>query len=179
MTLFFYLIIAMITSFAFLHAYAKKSYDLSRTMVINTHREEIFKFVCQLKKQPLWVPWFKRDPQITLKFRGEDGTIGAVLYWKGNNKVGEGTQKIVKLKSQALLETRLLFVYPFKLNALIYIAVKELDAGRSKLVWGVRGPLAFPFSIISLFYSVEHFLGSDLEKGLINLKTLLESKVKA
>lgn len=176
MTLFFYLLIGIITFFAFLHAYAKKSYDLSRTMVINAPREEVFNFARQLKKQPLWVPWFKRDPEAVLKFHGQDGKNGAALYWNGNSKVGEGTQKIMKIKPPALMETRILFVKPIKVNALTYIAVKELEANKTKMVWGVRGYLAFPLTIISLFYSVEKLLGNDFEKGLINLKSILESR---
>lgn len=176
MTLFFYLIIALITFFAFLHAYAKKSYDLSRTMVINASRAEIFNYVSQLKKQPYWVPWFKKDPDALLKFKGEDAKESAGFYWRGNRKVGEGTQKIIKLKPMAIMETRLLFVRPIKLNSLTYIAIKELEPNKSKIVWGVRGLLPFPLSIMSIFYSVDKLLGNDLEKGLINLKAILESK---
>lgn len=176
MTLFFYLVIAIITFFAFLHAYAKKSYDLSRTMVINASRKEIFNYVSQLRKQPHWMPWFKRDPDAVLKFKGVDGKEGAGFYWRGNKKVGEGTQKIVKLKPTAIIETRLLFVRPIKLNSLTYIGIKELEPKKSKIVWGVRGLLPFPLSIISIFYSGDKLLGNDLEKGLINLKTILESR---
>ncbi|MGY5849693.1 SRPBCC family protein [Salegentibacter sp. F14] len=176
MTLFFYLVIAIITFFAFLHAYAKKSYDLSRTMVINASKEEIFNYVSQLKKQPSWVPWFKRDPYAVLKFKGKDGIEGAGLYWRGNKKVGEGTQKIIKLKPPAIMETRLLFVRPIKLNSLTYIGLKELEPKKSKIVWGVRGLFPFPLSIISIFYSVDKLLGDDLEKGLINLKAIMESR---
>lgn len=176
MTLFFYIVIAMITFFAFLHAYAKKTYDLSRTMVINAPREEIFNYVRKLKNQPFWVPWFKRDPNAILKYKGEDGKVGSCFYWRGDRNVGEGTQKIVKLKSCAIMETRLLFVKPIRLNALTYIAIKEMEPGKSKMVWGVRGYLAFPLSIISIVYSVNKLLGKDLEKGLIHLKAIMESR---
>lgn len=145
-------------------------------MVINAPREDIFKFVRMLKNQPLWVPWYKRDPHAILKYRGEDGKEGACFYWKGDRKVGEGTQKIVKMKPFAIMETRLLFVKPIRLNALTYIAIKEIEPGKSKMVWGVRGNLAFPLSIISIFYSVNRLLGNDLEKGLIHLKGIMEGR---
>ncbi len=122
------------------------------------------------------MPWFKRDPDAVLKFKGVDGKEGAGFYWRGNKKVGEGTQKIVKLKPTAIIETRLLFVRPIKLNSLTYIGIKELEPKKSKIVWGVRGLLPFPLSIISIFYSGDKLLGNDLEKGLINLKTILESR---
>lgn len=145
-------------------------------MVVNASRDEIFNFVRMLRNQPLWVPWFIRDPNAILKYKGEDGKEGTCFYWKGDQKVGEGTQKIVKLKSCAIMETRLLFVKPIRLNALTYIAIKEMDSGKSKMVWGVRGNLAFPLSVISIFYSVNKLLGKDLEKGLIYLKGILESR---
>ena len=58
MTLFFYVIIGIITFVAFLHAWAKKEYDLSRTVVINRPKAEVYAFIRQLKKQPFGCPGF-------------------------------------------------------------------------------------------------------------------------
>lgn len=176
MTLFFYLIIAAITFFAFLHAWAKKDYDVSRTVVINKSREEVFNFSRQLKNQPLWNPLFQRDPDATLKYKGQDGKEGASFYWKGNNKVGEGIQRIVKAKQGRVYETKILFIKPVKLNALTYMAVKELEEEKTKMVWGTRGTLPFPLTIFSIFYSPEKALGQKFDKGLKNLKKIVESR---
>jgi hypothetical protein len=178
MTLFFYLLIAFITFIAFLHAWAKKSYDVSRTVVINAPREVFFSFVRQLKKQPAWVPWFIKVSDAKLKFKGEDGKMEATFYWKGDNrKVGEGTQKIIKVKAPKVFETRLLFVSPIKLRIFTYFAVKELEPGKSKVVCGVKGHLPFPLSVMSIFYSREKLWAAGFEKSLDNLKTRMEMKV--
>lgn len=174
MTLFFYLIIATITFFAFLHAWAKKEYDISRTVVINKPREEVYNFVRQLKNQPLWNPWFKRDPDAIMKYKGNDGKLGASFYWKGNSKAGEGIQRIVKAKQGRVFETRILFIKPVKVNALTYIGAKELEEEKTKMVWGVKGHLAFPLTIISLIYSPEKALGEKFEEGLKELKQIME-----
>ncbi|MDT0644738.1 SRPBCC family protein [Zunongwangia sp. F363] len=174
MTLFFYIIIAIITFFAFLHAWAKKEYDFSRTVVVNRSREEVYSFVRQLRKQPLWMPWFNRDPDANLKYKGIDGKLDAAFYWKGNGKVGEGYQKIVKIRQGKVIETKIIFIKPFKLNALTYIGVKEIEAEKTKMVWGVRGHIPFPLTIIGIFYSVDKLLARDFEEGLKNLKTVLE-----
>lgn len=176
MTLFFYLIIALITFFAFLHAWVKKDYDISRTMVINRPREDVFTFVRQLKNQPLWNPWFQRDPDAIMKYKGEDGKVGASFYWKGNGKAGEGVQRITKAKQGRVYETKILFIKPVKVNALTYIGVKEIEAEKTKMVWGTRGHLAFPLTIISIFHSPEKALGENFDKGLKDLKKLLESR---
>ncbi|GAB2772697.1 SRPBCC family protein [Salinimicrobium soli] len=175
MTLFFYVVIGLITFVAFLHAWARKEYDLSRTVVINRPKAEVYAYIRQLKKQPLWMPWFLNDPKHVIKFKGEDGKVGAASYWKGHNKV-EGIQKIVKVREGKVLETQLLFLSPYKSLSLNYMAVKELEPDRTKMVWGVKGVHKFPASVMMLFYGMDRAIGKDFEVGLQNLKTQLERK---
>ncbi len=176
MTLVFYILIAIITFFAFLHAWAKKEFDISRTTVINKPKEEVYNLVRQLKKEHLWMPWFKDNFRGILKYKGDDGKLDAMLYWKGHSKYKEGTQKIVKLHQGKIIETRLLVVKPLRMVLLEYKGLKEIDENKTKMVWGIRGGLKFPLSVIALIHPVEKAYGGDLEEGLKNLKTLLELK---
>lgn len=175
MTLFFYIVIGFITFIAFLHAWSRKDYELSRTIVINRPKAEVYAYIRQLKNQKLWMPWFLNDPNFVIKFKGEDGKVGAASYWKGNNKV-EGIQKITKLQEGKLLETQLLFLRPYKSLSLNYMAVKELEADRTKMVWGVKGVHRFPASVFMLFYGMERAIGNDFDAGLHNLKRILEKR---
>ncbi|WP_010229199.1 SRPBCC family protein [Gillisia marina] len=176
MTLFFYILIAIITFIAFLHAWAKKEFDISRTLVINRSKEDVYNLVRQLKKQHHWMPWFKKDYKGILRFNGDDGKQGALLYWRKNNRLFEGTQKIVKLNQGRIMETRVLVLRPAKLICLEYKGLKELEENKTKMVWGIRGGLNFPFSVIALFQPVDKMHGEDLELGLKNLKAMLEYK---
>ncbi len=175
MILFFYVIIGLITFVAFLHAWSKKEYDLSRTVVIKRPKAEVYAYIRQLRKQPFWMPWFLNDPNTKMKFKGEDGKVGASAYWKGVNRV-EAIEKITKVKEGKLLETQLLFLRPYKSLSLIYMAVKEVEPERTKMVWGVKGVHKFPASVIMLFYGMDRAIGKDFETGLQNLKNLLERK---
>ena len=175
MILFFYVIIGLITFVAFLHAWSKKEYDLSRTVVVNRPKAEVYAYIRQLKKQPFWMPWFLNDPNIEMKFKGEDGKVGASAYWKGANRV-EAIEKITKIREGKLLETQLLFLKPYKSLSLNYMAVKEVEPERTKMVWGVKGVHKFPASVIMFFYGMDRAIGKDFETGLQNLKTLLERK---
>lgn len=178
MTLFFYVVIGFITFIAFLHAWSRKDYDLNRTVVINRPRAEVYAYIRQLKKQPLWLPWFLRDSGLQLKYKGEDGRLGGACYWKGKNKI-EGIQKIIKVHEGKLLETQVLFLRPYKSLSITYMAVKELDPDSTKMVWGVKGVHRFPASVFMLFYGMERAIGKDLEEGLQNLKTNLEKSTEA
>lgn len=176
MTLIFYIFIAIITFFAFLHAWAKKEFDISRTTVINRPKEEVYNLVRQLKKEKHWMPWFLNGYSGILKYKGDDGKLDALLYWKGHKTFYEGTQKIVKLNQGKIIETRFLIVKPFRLVLLEYKGLKEMDENKTKIVWGVRGGLAFPLSVISLVHPVDKAYGEKLEEGLKNLKSILEAK---
>lgn len=175
MTLFFYVVIGFITFIAFLHAWSKKDYDISRTVMINRPKAEVYAYIRQLQKQQLWMPWFLNDPKVVIKFKGEDGKEGAASYWKGNNRI-EGIQKITKIRDGKLLETQLLFLRPYKSLSLNYMAVKEIEADRTKMVWGLKGVHRFPASVMMLFYGMDRAVGKDFETGLNNLKTILERK---
>ncbi len=121
------------------------------------------------------MPWFLNDPGVVLKFKGEDGKVGASAYWKGSNNV-EGIEKIVKVKEGKVFETQLLFIKPYKSLSLCYMAVKEVEPNRTKMVWGVKGVHKFPASVLMLFYGMDRALGKDFETGLYNLKIHLERK---
>jgi hypothetical protein len=176
MTLFFYIIIGIITFIAFLQAAAKKEFDISRTVVINCPKEEVFNIVRQLKKEQLWMPWFADNYDGVLKYRGEDGKLDAFLYWKGHKKFYEGTQNITKIQQGKIIETKFSIVKPFKMILLEYKGLKEIDDNKTKMVWGIKGYLAFPFSVLALIHPVDKAYGKDLELGLKNLKTILEDK---
>lgn len=176
MTLFFYIIIGIITFIAFLHAWASKEFEINRTVIINKPKEEVFNLVRQLKKEHLWMPWFKNDFKGVLKYRGEDGKMDALLYWKGHRTFYEGTQKITKIQQGKIIETRFLIVKPLRMVLIEYKGLKEIDDNKTKIVWGVKGALAFPFSVFALIYPVEKAYGENLEDGLKNLKMRLENK---
>lgn len=175
MTLFFYVVIGFITFVAFLHAWSRKDYDLHRTIIINRPKPEVYACIRQLKKQALWMPWFLNNPDVVVKYKGEDGKLGAASYWKGSNRI-EGIQKITKVSEGKLLETQLLFLRPYKSLSLNYMAVKELEPNRTKMVWGVKGVHRFPASVFMLFYGMERAIGKDFDEGLQNLKKHLEKR---
>lgn len=176
MTLYFYILIGGITFVAFLHAWSKKEYDLSRTIVINRPKAEVYAYIRQLRKQREWVTWFKRGPNTQFKYKGEDGKEGASAYWKGNNKVGEGIQRIVKVKEGKVLEAQILLLKPYKTLGLLYFGVKEVEADKTKLVCGLRGAHRFPASVLMLFYGMETAFGKGMETGLGTLKRVLEAR---
>jgi hypothetical protein len=174
MTLFFYIVIGIITFIAFLHALAKKDYEISRTISINASREKIFQYVVNLENQKRWISWLKNDENLSLHYKISENS--KALYWKNGKKIGEGLQKVIKQRRNEVFESRMVIIRPIKLVTFSFFGVKETDAEKSRVIFGFRGQLAFPFSILNLFFNFEKILRSEIETSLENLKQELESK---
>lgn len=174
MTIVFYIIIGIITFLAFLHVLAKKEFNFSRTTVINRPRPTVFAFIRQLKKQVFWFSWFKSTPNITLKYKGEEGNLGSTLYWNGKN-IGEGLEKIIKIDEGKVLEFQLLSMKKGIPRTNLYMAVKEIGEGKTKIIMGLRGNYTFPESVLNFLPGRQRIYYQYLEESLQNLKVHLES----
>ncbi len=109
------------------------------------------------------------------EFKGTDGEVGAVSYWKGNKHVGEGEQEITGITEGIMMESHLRFFKPFRSESDAYIKVTEVNENRSRVTWGFSGENKFPVRILMLFMNMDKSIGKDFEYGLQNLKNHLET----
>lgn len=174
MTTVVYILVALVLLVLFLAVIAPKSYDVSRTVEINSTKEKIWPYLKFLEKQREWSPWAKKDPDMDTKLTGTDGEVGAVSYWNGNKDVGEGEQEITKIVEGERAEGELRFLKPMKSQSDCYLILEEKSPSTSKVTWGFKGKSAFPFSIMMLFMSMDKMVGKDFEEGLQTLKTKME-----
>jgi hypothetical protein len=98
---------------------------------------------------------------------GIDGEIGFKYRWEGK-KTGKGSQTIINLVNNQKVETELDF--GFGDPAKSYFLTEEVSSNQTKVIWGISGRTPYPWNLVSLFYD----MGNDFEKGLLNLKNLLE-----
>jgi hypothetical protein len=154
---------------------APKNYDVSRSIIVNKPKSEVFKSLRSLKKQGEWSPWEKKDPNMKKEFTGTDGEVGAKSAWVGNKEVGEGEQEITKIIEGERIEGKLRFFKPWKSEADCYFNVEDASGSGTNLTWGFSGKNKFPFSIFMLFFSMEKTVGKDFEEGLDSFKSLMET----
>ena len=109
------------------------------------------------------------------EYRGTDGEVGSVSYWRGNKEVGEGEQEITKIIDGERIEGELRFLKPWKSESDCYFETKDTGSDATEVTWGFSGKNKFPFSIMMLFMSMDKMVGKDFEQGLSTLKSLLEN----
>ncbi len=171
-----YILLAVIALVVFLALIAPKTYDVSRSIEIESPKNEVFDYLKYLKNMDEWSPWAKKDPNMEKKFTGTDGEVGAISYWNGNKDVGEGEQEITKIVNGDRIESELRFLKPWKSTSDCYTKVEDSGTNATKVTWGFSGKNKFPMSIMALFMNMDKMVGKDFEEGLATLKATLEKK---
>lgn len=175
MSVLIYIVTGLIMLFLILVILAPKGYDVSRSIVVDRSKAEVYHHLKSLKNQDNWSPWSKKDPNMKKEFHGEDGTVGSMTAWEGNKEVGSGEQEITALQKNERIESKLRFLKPWKSESDCYFQLHETEDQKTKVTWGFTGQNAFPLSIMMLFMSMDKMVGPDFEEGLQGLKNHLEN----
>ena len=166
---------ALVVLFFVLSLAGPKTYAVDRSLVVNRNRDEVFEYVRNLENQDQWGPWGRRDPAMEKNTRGNDGEVGFISSWKGNKKVGEGEQEILRLVPNERVETTLRFFKPWKAESDAFIHLQDEGPQATRVTWGFKGVNKNPMSrVMGLFMDMDKTMGKDFDEGLQNLKEILE-----
>jgi len=160
-------ILALIALILIVAAFVPKKFTSEREIVINKPRSEVFDYIRYIKNQDNFGVWQLSDPAMKKSYEGTDGTVGFKYSWD-SKEMGKGTQTITNIVEGERMDTELDFGFGDPAKA--YFITKDANAGQTTVVWGITGKSPYPFNIMGLFYD----MGNDFEKGLQNLKGVLE-----
>ena len=147
---------------------------MERTVQIAATAADMAPFAEDLKKVNEWSPWVGKDPNAAQSYTENTTGVGATYSWKGNDEVGEGNMA-VKSAVPGKVVHHLTFIAPFQAEADAAIAWEEAGDGVS-VVWTYDDPApTFMSKVMTVFVDMDTMLGPDYEKGLQNLKPLVES----
>lgn len=150
-------------------------FKVEREVTINKPKSEVFAYARQIKKQNEWGPWYKKEPTMKQEFRGTDGEVGFVSYWKGETQdTGEGEQEIKKIVDGERIETELRFKQPFESKADAYLITEAVGENQTKVKWGFTSSMPRPMNLLLVIMDMDKEIGKDYQEGLNTLKTVLE-----
>jgi Polyketide cyclase / dehydrase and lipid transport len=150
-------------------------YRLTRQTVIAAPAAAVFAQVNDLKKWDDWSPWAKLDPNAKVTFSGPQSGLGASFAWDGNDKVGAGTMTITESKPNNRVATRTDFTRPFAGTSQADFVFSEAG-GQTNVIWSMFGTQTFIGKAICLVMSMERTVGPDFERGLAQLKQVVEQR---
>jgi len=150
-------------------------FSYSRSATIAAPPSAVFPHVNDLHKWQAWSPWAKKDPAAKNTFEGPPAGEGASMSWAGNNDVGEGTMSIIESKPDESLGFKLEFRKPFAATNFADFTFKP-EGGQTLVTWTMTGKNTFFFKAFSLFVDCDKMIGGDFEKGLADLKKIVETQ---
>ena len=149
-------------------------YRVARTVTIAAPASAVFPHVNDFHKWNAWNPWATIDPAMKQAYEGAPRGSGAVYAWAGNREVGEGRMTMTESRPNELIRIDLQFLKPFAGTSTAEFTFKP-DGERTAVTWSMAGHVNFVAKIVHLFMDMDTMIGGNFEKGLAQMKSVVEA----
>ena len=119
-------------------------------------------------------PLEKGDPIMQKTFEGPAAGVGQSFAWSGK-EAGKGKMTIEESVPGQKMGIKLEFVKPMASTATCALTLAGTATG-SLVTWSMDGNHNFIGKAFGMFMDMDNMLGTDIEKGLAQLKTVAEGK---
>ena len=155
------------------------AYHVERKLEVAAPADLVFGVLNDLHQfAGVWVlfgsPLETRDPNMQKTFEGPAAGVGQSYAWSGN-KVGKGKMTIDESVPGQKVGVKLEFVKPMASRAISALTLAGTPTG-SFVTWSMDGNHNFIGKAFGMFMDMDNMLGTDIEKGLAQLKTVAEGK---
>ena len=165
-------LIALLVVLAVVGLILPRHVSVKRSVTINRPASLVYATVNSFVLFPKWSPWQDLDPNMSQSTEGPRDGVGAKLIWKGNDKVGSGTQLITASSADQSVASDLNFGDMGTAKSLVTLTA---DGNTTRTTWTVdvdmgANPIGHYFGL-----TMDGMLGKDFASGLSKLKSLVES----
>ena len=136
----------------------------------------MFPQVNNVRNWQAWSPWMELDPAMKLTYTGPAEGTGAAWAWD-SKKAGAGQMTVAKSQPNELVDFRLEFLKPFQATDAAEFTFKP-DGGQTVVTWTMTGSCNFASKAMNMLVGIDRVIGSDFEKGLAKMKSVVESGKK-
>ena len=173
------LIVLAVVAVVFLIVVAMQpaQYRVARSATVAAPAQAVFAQVNDFHKWEAWNPWGKIDPAMKHSYEGAPAGTGAIYTWVGNKDVGEGRMTIIESRPSDLIRIKMEFFKPFAGNSIAEFTFKP-KGNQTAVTWSMTGENNFMAKAIHLFINMDKMIGGQFEKGLAQIKSLVEGPAK-
>lgn len=164
----------IVIGLAALIASRPNDFRVERSAVMNAAPAKIFEQVNNLHRWNAWSPWARIDPAAKIVFEGPEAGVGALMRWAGNRDVGEGSMEIIESRPNEFIKIKLVFIKPFSGTNMVEFKFSA-EGAQTVVSWSTYGKNGFMGKAVGLVMNCEKMIGGQYEKGLGNLKALVEA----
>lgn len=166
-----FVLLGLVALILIVPAMMKSTFKVERSIEIAKPAEVVFPQISDFNKMKDWSYWAKNDPNQKHTVTGNAGEIGHRQEWDGKIN-GKGLQEITAVEANKYVITKLVFLEPNKMESVAKQVIETTPKG-VKLTWSNEGNLDYPMGRLFGPF-IDGMVGPDFEKGLVNLKQLVE-----
>jgi len=167
-------VVALIVVIVGYAAIQPAEYEISRETTINAPAAKVFPYLNNSKLADQWGPWKEVDPAAKMGFSGPDAGVGSKTSWESDKQLGTGSATIVESVENERVGIQIEYTKPMPMTQDSLYLVKA-NGNQSVVTWKVTGRNNVVGRVMCLFMNMDKTVGGMFEKGLSNLKTLVES----
>jgi hypothetical protein len=150
-----------------------EDYEIKREIAINAAADKVFPYLNSSKLAEKWGPWLEVDPEAKMTYTGPDDGVGSKASWDGGKQLGTGSATIVESIPNQKVGIKLEYVKPMNMTQDSQYLISE-NGGQTVVTWKVQGKNTFMGRLMCVFMNMDKMVGGMFEKGLSNLKNLVE-----
>lgn len=167
----------LVVVIAIVAAFQSSTYRVVRAATFGVPPAIVFSQTNDLRKYQTWNPFGKSDPAATYVYEGPATGLGSNVKWLSKGQTGEGTMTIVESRPNELVRYRLVFVRPMAGTGDMAITL-QAQGNQTLVTWSMEGDKAYFAKVMGLFMSMDKMIGGAFERGLAELKTIVEKEAK-
>jgi hypothetical protein len=167
----------IIIAFLGVVAMQPSEFRVARTATIAAPAPVVFAQVNDFHNWEAWNPWAKLDPAMKQTYEGAPVGTGAMYTWAGNSQVGEGRMTLTESRPSDLIRIKLEFLKPFPGTSTAEFTFKPVGS-ETAVVWSMAGKNNLMAKAVCLFMNMDRMIGGQFEKGLTQMKAVVEAAPK-
>ena len=167
----------IVVVFVVVVAMQPSEFRVARSTTVSAPPGTAFAQVNDFHKWEAWNPWGKIDPAMKQTYEGAPTGTGAINTWIGNKEVGEGRMTIIESRPSDLIRIKMEFFKPFAGISTAEFTFKP-EGKQTAVTWSMAGDKNFMAKAIHLFMNMDKMIGGQFEKGLAEMKSIVEAAPK-
>jgi uncharacterized protein YndB with AHSA1/START domain len=169
-------VVIVVAALSIAVAMQSEDFKVTRSATVNAPPDKVFEQVNDFHKWEAWSPWAKMDPNMKANYSGAPSGVGSVYSWTGNDEVGEGKMTISQSHPSEHIAIDLEFIKPFAAKNLTEFMFQP-GGDKTNVTWTMTGKKNFMMKAFCMIMDMDKTVGGDFEKGLAQMKTVVESSL--
>lgn len=149
-------------------------FTIARAIDVRANPDVIFPHINNSKKAHDWMPWKDIDQEVVMVELGPEEGVGSGSKWDSKGQMGTGQAVIIESVPNSRVVTQLTYTKPMEMSQIATVSLSPNEGGGTNVKWSVTGKNTFVGRLMCIFMDMDKVVGEQFEKGLNNLKRIVE-----